>query len=152
MSVGEQRGFEDLECYRLELAVLKEAYALAERLPAIERFNLADQMRRSASSAVLNIAEGYGRYHYLDSLRFYYIARGSLNETLSAFISCETVSHIDRTELDRLRQLTHSALRSLNGFIRYIRKRQQGQKEYGTHIVREPGSAYTTIPDDEADN
>ncbi len=55
--MGEPRGFEDLECYRLALAVLKEAYALAERLPAIERFNLADQMRRSASSAVLNIAE-----------------------------------------------------------------------------------------------
>jgi len=28
-----------------------------------------------------NIAEGYGRYHYLDSLRFYYIARAHFQET-----------------------------------------------------------------------
>lgn len=53
---------------------------MAAGLPAVERYNLADQFRRAATSAVLNISEGYGRYHYLDSLRFYYMARGSLNE------------------------------------------------------------------------
>ena len=57
--MGEQCGFEDLECHKLALAVLKEAYALAERLPVIERCNLADRMRRSTSGAVPNIAEGY---------------------------------------------------------------------------------------------
>ena len=45
-------------------------------------------MRRASVSIGLNIAEGYGRYHYLDCLRFYYhIARGSLDETLSGFIA-----------------------------------------------------------------
>ena len=66
----------------------------------------------------LNIAEGYGRYHYLDSLRFYYTARGSLSETLSAFVSCEAIGYIEQAELNRLRQLTHSALRSFNGYMR----------------------------------
>lgn len=90
-NVQEQRGFEDLECYKLAVQVLKEAYALAKRLPDIEKQNLSDQMRRSAVSATFNIAEGYGRYHYLESLRFFYYARGSLMETLSAFVSCEAV-------------------------------------------------------------
>jgi hypothetical protein len=43
-------------------------------------------------------------------------------ETLSAFVSCETVGYVTSDELDRLRQLAHSALRSLNGYIRYVRK------------------------------
>lgn len=148
----EQRGFEDLECYRLALTMLQQAYGLAKRLPAVERYNLADQMRRSATSATLNIAEGYGRYHYLDSLRFFYIARGSLMETLSAFVSCEAVGYITLDELGKLRQLAHSTLRSLNGYIRYVRKQQQGQKEYGSQAVREIQPIYITLPDLPTDN
>ena len=132
-----EQGFEDLQCYKLALDVLKETYALSKRLPAIERYNLADQMRRSAASVTLNIAEGYGRYHYLDSLRFYYIARGSLTETLSALVSCQAVGYLDETELSRLRQMVSSALRTLNGYIRYVRKQRQGHQEFGTKLLPE---------------
>ena len=69
------RGFEDLECYKLAMQVFCEAYRVVSLLPPEEKYNLADQLRRAATSIVLNIAEGYGRFHYLDSLRFYYIER-----------------------------------------------------------------------------
>ena len=74
--------FEELRFYRVALKLLKAAYRLAEQLPKYERYNLASQLRRAALSTVLNIAEGYGRYHFLDKLRFFYYARGSLFETL----------------------------------------------------------------------
>ena len=147
-----QRGFEDLECYRLALVVLKQAYGLAKRLPTEERYSLAAQMRRSATSVTLNIAEGYGRYHYLDSLRFFYIARGSLMETLSAIVSCQAVGYIEQTQLDRLRQLAHSALRSLNGYMRYIRKQQRGQSEFGDQVLREEQAIYITLETDPVDD
>jgi len=35
---------------------------------------------KSADSIGANIAEGYGRFYYLDKVRFYYNARGSLVE------------------------------------------------------------------------
>lgn len=145
-----QRGFEDLECYQLALQVLKEAYRVAGRLPSEEKFNLAHQMRKAAVSVVLNIAEGYGRYHYLDSLRFYYIARGSLNETLSGFITCNEVGYTSG-ELPHQRELCHSALRSLNGYIRYVRRQQQGRQEYGDHLVREERPLYIVIPEPPAE-
>jgi four helix bundle protein len=133
------RGFEDLECYQLALQVLKEAYRVAGQLPPEERYNLADQMRRAATSAVLNIAEGYGRYHYLNSLRFYYVARGSLDETLSGFVACDELEYTS-DELPRQRELCHSALRSLNGYIRYVRRQRRGSKEYGDEVaIREDG-------------
>jgi len=144
MSEGEQRGFEDLECYQLALQVLREVYRVVKQLPPEERYNLADQMRRAAVSIVLNIAEGYGRYHYLDSLRFYYVARGSLNETLSGFITCNEVGYTSR-ELPTQRELCHNALRSLNGYIRYVRKQQQGRQEYGDRALHEEGLGYITI-------
>jgi four helix bundle protein len=137
----EQRGFEDLECYQLALQVLREAYKVARRLPSEEKFNLADQMRRAAVSVILNIAEGYGRYHYLDSLRFYYFARGSLSETLSAFIACDE-THYTSGELPGQRELCHSALRSLNGYIRYVRGQRQGHQEYGDRALHDESLLY----------
>ena len=147
MADNEQRGFEDLECYQLALNVAHEAYQVVRRLPPEERYNLADQLRRAGVSATLNIAEGYGRYHYLDSLRFYYIARGSLNEVLSGFITCDKVGLLTG-ELPRQRELCHSALRSLNGYIRYVRGQRQGHQEYGERMAHEGGPIYTISPDE----
>lgn len=141
MTEKEMRGFEDLECYQLAIKVLHEGYRVASHLPPEERYNLADQLRRAVTSVVLNIAEGYGRYHYLDSLRFYYIARGSMMESLSAFIICNHQQYT-KGELSQQRELCHSALRSLNGYIRYVRGQQQGKHEYGERAVREEQSVY----------
>ena len=41
---------------------------------------IGGQFIRSVDSIGANIAEGYGRFHYLDKVRFYYNARGSLIE------------------------------------------------------------------------
>jgi four helix bundle protein len=142
-----EQGFETLDCYRLALDVFREAYAVASKLPAIERYNLADQMRRAATSATLNIAEGYGRYHYLDKIRFYYIARGSLTETQAAFISCQAAGYTVEDVLDRQRDLCQRALQALNGLIRYTYRQRQGQKEYGDHALHELETGYATFPD-----
>ena len=147
MVESEQRGFEDLECYKLALSVVREAYQVAQRLPPEEKYNLADQLRRAAVSVTLNIAEGYGRYHYLDSLRFFYIARGSLNEVLSAFITCDTVRLLTG-ELPRQRELCHSTLRSLNGYIRYVRGQRQGHLEYGERAVHENSPIHSVSPEE----
>lgn len=58
-------------------------------LPAEEKWNLAQQLRRSSISISANIAEGYGRFYYQDNVRFCYIARGSLEETLSHLGFCQ---------------------------------------------------------------
>jgi four helix bundle protein len=138
----EQRGFEDLVCYQLSRQVYQEAYRVAKELPSEEKYNLAPQIRRAATSLLLNIAEGYGRYHYLDSLRFYYIARGSMMETLSGFIACTDASYTSG-ELTAQREMCHSALRSLNGYIRYVRIQKQGREEYGDHTIHDAESSYS---------
>jgi four helix bundle protein len=123
------------------MKVFREAYRVASLLPTEEKYNLADQLRRAGVSGLLNIAEGYGRYHYLDCLRFYYIARGSIAEVLSALIACNELKYTSN-ELAEQRELCHSALRSLNGYIRYVRTQQQGKQEYGERAVKEETPNY----------
>jgi four helix bundle protein len=52
-----------------------------EKLPG----HLRDQLRRAASSVVLNLAEGSGRFSAKDQKRFFHIAFGSLRECQAVF-------------------------------------------------------------------
>ena len=50
-------------------------------LPAEEKWNSNQQLRRTSLSIAANIAEGYGRFYFQDNVRFCYIAhRISNNE------------------------------------------------------------------------
>ncbi|BAZ02492.1 hypothetical protein NIES37_65050 [Tolypothrix tenuis PCC 7101] len=128
------RGFETLGFYQDSLKLLKAAYRLADSLPDCERYNLSDQLHRASASILLNIAEGYGRYHYLDRLRFMYIARGSLAETKSAFIIAENLGYCNTEQLHWVSQLKDQIEKGLNGYCRFIRSQQQGKEEYGTRL------------------
>ena len=140
-----QRGFEDLECYQLALQVLREAYRVVKKLPPEERYNLAHQMRKAAISVVLNIAEGYGRYHYLDSLRFYYIARGSLDETINHTITAHDLGYIDAARFRELYELGRETERALNGYINYVRRQKAGSETYGDKYILAPGETPTPL-------
>jgi four helix bundle protein len=50
--------FEKLEVWKLALEHIDTCYRLAEGLPSQEEHNLKSQIRRAATSVVLNIAEG----------------------------------------------------------------------------------------------
>jgi hypothetical protein len=63
-------------------------------------------------------------------------------EVLSALIACGDRSYT-KGEIARQRELCHSTLRSLNGYIRYVRAQQQGKQEYGERALKEDGPVYT---------
>ena len=126
-----ERGFESLKFYQDSLKLLKASYKLAGGLPNYERYNLSDPLRRASCSILLNIAEGYGRSHYLERLRFLYIARGSLAETLSAFIIAQNLDYCNQAQLNWSREIKEKIEQNLNGYCRFIKKQKQGVKEYG---------------------
>ena len=146
-----KRGFEDLECYKLALNVIVAGYKLVAMLPPEEKFDLAVQVRRSSKSVTANIAEGYGRYHYLDSLYKYSIARGELNETLSHVINARILGYIDQTMFESLYSLVREAEQTLNGYMSYVRRQRAGSKEYGDKKISEDQPSYDTKSGEEPD-
>ena len=143
----QNRGFEDLKTWQLARRLMVECHKMAEALPVWERYDLVSQIRRSSKSVMANIAEGYGRYHYLDSLRFYYIARGSLSETISHVITAHDLGYVDDQRYQVLYDLGRETERALNGFILYIWKQRQGQPHYGERLIEEEQAIYYPMTD-----
>ena len=144
-----KRGFEDLDCFQLAVDVVVNAQEFARRLPPDEKYDMARQVRRSSKSITANIGEGYGRYHYLDSLKFYSNARGSLNETLGHFINARALDYIDQAYFEQLYGLARRAEKALNGFMSHVRTQRIGHELSGDHAVREELVEYE--PDIEGD-
>jgi four helix bundle protein len=112
--------FEDLEVWQTAREVRKQLYQLAERLPDLERYNLASQMRRAAVSLTANIAEGYGRFHFKENIQCCRIARGSAYELIDHLIACQDQQYISDIQAIGLREALISVIRLLNGYIRSI--------------------------------
>ena len=143
-SPGEKgkRGFEDLECYQLALEVMAKVHVFSKTLPPDEKFDLYSQIRRASKNVTGNIAEAYGRYHYLDSLHYYSIARGELNETLSRLIEARVLGYIDQADFELLYKLIRQTEQTLNGYMTYVRRQRAGSQEYGDKKLREDSVEY----------
>ena len=82
------RSFEDLEVYKAGREFRQAMYKVAKTLPDFEKFGLASQIRRAAISLTHNLAEGHGRFHFLDQIKFTLISRGSLGELIDDLNIC----------------------------------------------------------------
>jgi four helix bundle protein len=114
--------FEDLEVYEVAREFRKTMYGVAKRLPEEERFALASQIRRAAVS-LTNIAEGHGRFHFLEQIKFILQARGSLEELLDDLNVCEDELYLPLTEIAKLKEEAWRVHKLLNGYIRFLRGR-----------------------------
>ena len=120
------RTFEDLEVYRKARQFRKAMYAVTRKLPDFEKYELASQIRRASVSLTNNIAEGHGRYHYLEQLKFLFQARGSLQELIDDVNVCEDEQYLHKSEVVDLKDQAKEVQRLISGYARYLRNRKFG--------------------------
>ena len=115
--------FRDLDCWKscrdMRVFVAKEVLPV---LPKDEKYRLGDQMIRAARSTTANIAEGYGRYHYLDTAKFCSNARGSVYEVLDHLITAHDEGLISADMFSSGEKLVEHSVKLLNGYIHYLQK------------------------------
>lgn len=121
--------FEELVCWKacreVRLFIFNEVINI---LPANEKFRISDQISRSSRSTSANIAEGYGRFHYLDNAKFCSNSRGSLWETLDHLITAKDENLISEDVLSKGRNLIQEAAKITNGYINYLQKAHKQSK------------------------
>jgi four helix bundle protein len=137
--------FEDLEVYQAARKFRKAMYRIAKQLPEAEKFGLVSQMRRAAVSLTNNIAEGHGRYHYLDQIQFTLHSRGSLEELLDDLNVCEDEQYVPVDEIAPLREGGWRVRQLIDGYVRYLRR--QNTDSSGSS-VREHSPRYDDDIDD----
>jgi len=115
------KDFTTLDCWKLARKVKLFFYEkVILKLPKEEKFNLGSQIRSASISATSNIAEGYGRFHYRESIQFYRISRGSQFELKDHLISCLDLKFIDDILFKEGMTSLESSMKSLNGYIRFV--------------------------------
>jgi four helix bundle protein len=120
------RTFEDLDVYKKSRQFRKNIYGITRKLPDEEKYELASQIRRASVSLTNNIAEGHGRYHYLEQLKFLFQARGSLQELIDDLNVCEDERYLSKLEAVDLKDQAKEVQRLISGYARYLRDRKFG--------------------------
>ena len=132
------RTFEDLEVYKKARQFRKDMYGVGRTLPQFEKYELGSQIRRASVSLTNNIAEGHGRYHYLDQIKFQLQARGSLAELVDDLNICEDENYLPIDDVTVLKDRAKEVQRLINGYIRYLRDRKSG----ASLLIRESPGEY----------
>ena len=114
--------FTDLEVWKKARVLRNNIAELVKSFPYDEKYRLTDQIIRSSRSVGNNIAEGHGRFHYIDASKFLVTARGSAAETIDHLIIAVDNKFIDEQTLNTLKQDCEECMRMINGYIAYLRK------------------------------
>lgn len=101
------------------MQLVKDIYRLTAHFPVEERFGLSAQMRRSSTSIIANIAEGFGRRTKDDKAHRYTIARGECSEIHAFLLICVELGFITQDEYQKELDLTESIGKMLTGLIQY---------------------------------
>ena len=140
------QGLETLEAWKrakdFAVKVCKEILPL---LPVEEKWSLSQQIRRAVQSVPANIAEGHGRFYFQETIRFCYIARGSLSETYTHITVAYELGYIPQKIYAELRKQVEDLIRIINGYIAYLKRAKIGANEPGANrAVQEEIGFYST--------
>lgn len=136
-----ERGLENLVLWQKAIALAKKiCNDILPLMPPDERYSMTSQLRHACQSIPANINEGYGRYYYQESIRFCYIARGSLEESFSHLKLAQELDYLDFDTYHKVYDDIQEMRRLLSGYISYLKNSKRGSTEPGAdlHIQESP--------------
>lgn len=120
MENEEIKSFFDLKTWKDAHEITIEIYIITRDFPKDELFQLVSQMRRAAASVGANIAEGFGRFHFKDKMKFYQQARGSLVELENHIILATDLKYMNENQKEKLMKKSDITIQEINGLIKSI--------------------------------
>lgn len=108
--------FEDILAWQKSHELAIKVYKITEHFPKSETFGLVSQMRRCAVSIPSNLAEGFKRKTKNDSVHFYNIAEGSLEELKYQLLLSKDLHYIQEDTYSNMRDLSDEAGKLIYGW------------------------------------
>ena len=118
--------FEDLIVWQ-EARMLRQEVSQATKANGLRQdFELRDQIRSAALSAMDNIAEGFERGSNKEFAQFLIISKGSAGEVRSALYAALDDDYITTAEFEKLRERALSVSRRCSKLITYLQRPRGG--------------------------
>jgi four helix bundle protein len=114
--------FKDLNVWKSSKDLAVEIYRLTEKGRFCQDFGLRDQMRRSSVSIPSNIAEGDDLESDKQSIKYFYIARGSLAELRTQILISAEIDYIQKEKFDELEKKCEKISAMIMGLIKHRSK------------------------------
>ncbi|PIP21878.1 MAG: four helix bundle protein [Candidatus Nealsonbacteria bacterium CG23_combo_of_CG06-09_8_20_14_all_40_13] len=114
--------FEKLKVWDESLKLIKLVYSVIKELPLSERYGLADQLRRSAISISLNLAEGCGTGTDKEFKFFLRISVKSQYETVAGLMIIKSL--YSKINIAKVLRQAETVGKMLHGLIRSLSKNQ----------------------------
>ncbi len=108
----------NLEVYKLARELSLIAWGIYDEMGWQNKKVIGDQFITSMDSVGANIAEGYFRFHFLEKIKFYYIARASLAEACEHWVELlKERNKISDKKYSDIKELSKKLSIKLNNFI-----------------------------------
>jgi four helix bundle protein len=115
--------FRDFPIYQELRNFIVEIYSLANNLPKQEQFELASQLRRATTSALLNLAEGSMKKSDAELSRYLLTSTGSLSEIVAILDICLDQKYISTSIHSQYLLQCESLVKKLFSFRKSLRTR-----------------------------
>jgi four helix bundle protein len=136
MEKSQDKGLETLQVWQKAMAfAVRICQQILPALPSQEKWSLVHQLRPSVQSIPANIAEGYGRFYYQESIRFCYLARGSLEETFNHITLAHRLDYLNTETFQNLAGQLQEIRRMLSGYISFLKTSKRGEAEPGASLA-----------------
>ena len=117
----QQFRFLEWEVYQDSQELFSFIHSVVKKLPREYRFELGSQILRSASSIILNLAEGSGKESEKELNRFIETSLGSLYETLANLDILYTNNLIPQDKFEAGKKKITSICNQLGGFKKKLK-------------------------------
>lgn len=135
--MGTLKRFEDLEVWIESRKLVNNIHISTSKPPFSKDYTLKDQILRSSSSVMDNIAEGFDRDGNREFIHFLTISKASLAETKSQLYRAMDFGYITKETFQENYELADTIGKQIGGFIKYLQ-----QSEYKGNKFKEPDSNY----------
>jgi four helix bundle protein len=109
----------DIEAYNIGFNFSNKVWDLVIVWSYLAQKTIGAQFIDAADSISANIAEGFGRYHKKDKIKFYHYSRGSVLECVDCLEKSKVRNLITPEQYNDLRNELEKLPKAINSLIKY---------------------------------
>lgn len=110
---------DDLHSYNIAFNLSNEVWDIVIQWPYLDQKTIGAQFIEAADSISANIAEGFGRYHKKDNVKFYHYSRESSIGSIDWLKKSINRKLLDNIQYEHIKNELDKLPKSINTLIKY---------------------------------